>query len=118
MALVDDDDVECLDRDTWVVFDRDWLGREQVVGGVLVEFRIELLLAAEDRVEPLDRADRDPSDRVDRVRAQVLDVVELGELAPVAGSSKALELLESLPTKVGAVDEKRMRRASANLTRR
>ena len=83
----------------------------QLVGGVLVELRVELGVAAQDRVEPLDRRDRHPRDRVDLVRAEVLDVVELGELAAVVGRREALELLQRLAAEVRAVDEEQDRAA-------
>ncbi len=72
---------------------------------MLVELGVELQLAPEDRVEPLDRRDRDPRDGIDHVRRQVLDVVELGELAPVVGRRERLELLARLASEVRAVDE-------------
>ncbi len=104
VALVHDHHVERLRRDGRVVLDRHRLGR-QLVGGVLVRLRVELRVAAQDRVDPLDRRDRHARDRVDLVRAQVLDVVELGELAAVVGRREPLELLQRLAAEVGAVDE-------------
>ena len=54
----------------------------------LLQRRVEVRLALEHRVEPLDGRDDHPGDRVDVVRGQVLDVVELGELAAVVGARR------------------------------
>ncbi len=45
------------------------------------------------------------TDVVQHVRLQVLHVVQLAELAPVVGSYKLVELLESLPAQVVAVHQ-------------
>ena len=57
VALVNDHDVALLRRQPWVVLHRQGFGR-QLVGGVLVKLWVELRLAAQDRVDPLDRRDR------------------------------------------------------------
>ena len=104
VALVDDHDVEELGRQLAVVLDGEEPGGE-LEGRVLVDLLVERGLAAEDRVDPLDRGDRHARDGVDVVRGEVLDVVELGELAPVVRRREALELLQRLAAEVGAVDE-------------
>ena len=59
MAFVDDDDVEHLDRDLWIVDDRP-LGaaRRQLEAGHLVEIVVDLL-AAQRGIESLDGRDYD-----------------------------------------------------------
>ena len=104
MALIDDHDVEGLRWNGGVVLDRHRL-RRKLVGRVLVQLRVEISLATQDRVDALDRRDRHARDWVDHVRRQVLHVVQLGELAPIVGRREALELLQRLAPEVGAIDE-------------
>ena len=66
-----------------VVDDRQRLLDERVLGleqRAFLVLLLELLLALEHRVEPLDRRDAHLGGRVDGVRLQVLDGVLLGEL--------------------------------------
>ena len=72
---------------------------------MLVEFGVELRLALEDGVQPLDRRDRDSRDWIDHVGRQVLDVVELRELAAIVWRCECLELLQRLTPQVCPVDQ-------------
>ena len=105
VAFVDDDHVERLDRQVLVVVDLDGPFGFVVERGVLVEFVVERVVAAQDRIDPLDRGDADLGDRVDVVRAEPLHVVELAELAARSGHVEALELLERLLAEVGPIDQ-------------
>ena len=114
VALVDDDHVEGLDRQVLRcsrprrcvrVRGRTWSARR-------VPRRA--LVAAQDRVDPLDRGDADLGDRVDVVRCQVLHVVELGELAARRpGSSKPWNSLSVCLPRFARSTRNRMRCAPA-----
>ncbi len=68
VALVDDDHVEGLDGQVFVVVDLDGALRFVVERGVLVEFLLERVVAPEDGVHPLNGADAHLGHRVDDVR--------------------------------------------------
>ena len=108
VAFVDDDEIERLDGHLRVVDDRHRLLDQRRAASnseaLFVLFR-ELLLALEDRVEPLDRRDADLGGRVDRVAAEVLDGVFLGELVVVVRADVLLELVEGLLAQVVAVHQ-------------
>ena len=83
----------------------DRLRHRQLVDRVLVELRVHLLLALEDRVDPLDGGDADPRGRVDGVRGEVLDDVLGGELPLRLGDVELVELQLRLLAEVRPVDE-------------
>ncbi len=105
VALVDDDHIEGLDGQVFVVVDLDGALRFVVERGVLVEFLLERVVAPEDGVHPLNGADTHLGHRVDDVRREALDVFELGELPACAGHVEALKLFERLIAEVGTVDQ-------------
>ncbi len=107
VALVGDDEVEFLDGESGVVFDRDGF-LEQGFGGFdgqVVEVRRGFFLALEHGVDALDRADDDAGGFVERVAAEMLDDVFLGELVVVHGRDELLEFLERLPAEIAAIHE-------------
>ena len=63
------------------------------------------VLPAQNRIEPLDGADRDTADVVEVRRGEVLDVVELGEEAAGVGRAVAVEFVTGLLAEIGAVHE-------------
>ena len=106
VALVDDDEVEGLDRHGRVVADQLVL-----LGGLLHFVERDVLgrfvdrLAGEDRIHALDGADAHLRMRVDGGRGQALDVVELGELARVVRRRVGHELLMRLFAQVAGIDQ-------------
>ena len=94
MALVRDDEVECLNRDVWVVRDGRWLALQslQRESGLFFKRRVKLLLSLEHRVEALNCGDADLADLVQLVGLKMLDVVKLGEEALFFWSAEILEL--------------------------
>ena len=103
MRLVDDDQVERLGRDVWVVRNRD-----RGIGHPSVQPRIVAvidLLVAQRLEDTLDGGDRDARRVRHRPTSQAVDVVELGELPAVVGRLVVLELGHRLLGEVVAVDE-------------
>ena len=108
VALVHDDEIEHLDGHLRVVDDRQRLLEERrgrLEQRAFLVLLVELFLALEDRVEPLDGRDADLGGRVDRVAAKVLDGVFLGELVVVVGADVLLELVVGLPAQVVAIHQ-------------
>lgn len=130
VALVGDDEVEGFEGDGGIVGDVEWAESGSAVpalfrmrrakrrdaastficgaeigGGFFVEVLVELGLAAQNRVEPLNGADGDARDGVEGVGGEVLDVVDLGERAPSVGGDELVELALGLFAEVAAVDE-------------
>lgn len=106
VAFVGDDDVEGLDGDGRVVFDRLRFPDElaQLIAGFLFQI-LGQLPALQHRVQPLDGADADPRGGVEGVAGQALDDVFLGELEIVVGRDILLEFLQGLVAEVAAVDQ-------------
>ncbi len=110
MALVHDDEVECLDGKRRVVDHRQRLLREppaRLEHRVLFIRLVVLGLALEDRVEPLDGRDHHLGGGLDRIPARVLHRVLVGEAVAVVGAGVALELVVGLVPKGVAVDEEK-----------
>jgi hypothetical protein len=113
VGLVDDDEVEGLWRQVLGVGDGD--GR---VGDVVVEARVVALgdvVAAQHRVDALDRGDDDVRGAEHAGAGELVDVVDLGEAAPVAGGAVVLELADRLFGEVVAVDEEQDATEAAEL---
>ena len=110
VALVGDDDVEGLDRECRVVFDRRRFLEErfQALDRALVGLLIKLL-PLEHRIEALDRADANPRGGVERIRGQALDDVLLVKFIVVVGRDILLKLFERLLAQVAAVDQETAR---------
>jgi len=107
VALIDDDEIEALNRDVRVVFQRHGFsghGRGLEHGAVFVGF-VELLVAAEHGVQPLNGRDDNLGGRVDDVAAQVLDDVFLGELVAAGRADELLKLVQRLLAEIPAIDE-------------
>ena len=66
---------------------------------------VEVLVALEDGIEPLDRGDADLGGGVEGVLLEALDWEFLGELVGVVRADELLELVERLFAQVVAVDE-------------
>ena len=107
VALVGDDDVESLDRECRVVFDRRSFLEErfQTLDRALVGFLIKLL-SLEHRIEALDRADANLRGGVERIRGQALEDVLLVKFIVVVGRHILLKLFERLFAQVAAIDQK------------
>ncbi len=117
VALIHDDHVERLDRDGRVVGDLGGLvqrvrlvtGPAGPVGPVglvrVVGLDVGELLAAQQCVHPLDRADDHRGGVLQPRRAEAVDVVEVGEAAAVVRGGEPAELVVGLAAQVGAVDE-------------
>ena len=107
VAFIGDDEVEFLDREIWIVFDRERLLKERVgrFDRKIVEVGRGFFLALQHGVDALDRADDDAGRFVERVAAELLDDVFLGELVVVHGRDELLELGERLPAEIAAVHE-------------
>ena len=121
VALVDEDDVEVLGRDRRVVDDRQRLlaGPASVLElRALLLLGVELRLALEHRVEPLDGGDHDLARRADGVRGEPLDVVELGELAVVVGGPVAWNSFSACSPRLPRSTRNSTRRAPPNLISR
>ena len=107
MALVGDDVIEHLDGDGWIVGDvaraRAECGGDFGAGEIVRSFRE--ILAAQDRVEPLDGADGDAADVVDVGRGEVLDVVEFREETASVGRAVAVKFVAGLFAEVCAIHE-------------
>ena len=106
VALVGDDEVERLNGDGGVVGDilGPRVGGGEFGSGVLVQI-LGQFLATQERVKPLDGADRDAGNVVQLAGGEVLDVVKFGELPASVGRNEVVELLLGLPPEVGAVHE-------------
>ena len=108
VTLVDDDGVEELRRNDWVV--RNGNGRLVERAGIFkfgLLFVVVLNLGStgQDGIEPLDRCDDDVVDGIECVLGWVLDVVELVEGLGFARRQETLELLERLASEVLAVNQ-------------
>ena len=85
---------------------------------LLVDGFVKLVIASQDRMQPLNRADVDLRGRlvchVKPRRREMAGIVKLSELAPVVGGDEPLELPECLTTEIRTVyQEKRIRWAPA-----
>lgn len=123
VTLVDEDELKGLAGDAVGVDDGERLAGEGLgdggfESGGLVVALVELFLALEPGVEPLDGSEGDSGGGVDGPRAEVLDAVVRGELVANVGGGELPELVEGLWADVVAVDGKRMRLASAKRARR
>ncbi len=109
MTLVGYDEVEFLDGNGGVVNDVTGVcaaeGLRQLGAGEIV-CSLGKLLAPQDGVEPLDRADGDARHRVDMRGRQMLDVVQLSEESPRVGRAVPRELITRLFAEVRPIDEK------------
>jgi hypothetical protein len=97
-----------LDRDLWVVGDRALpfaRAERGLEGRNLFGCGVVVLVAAQHRIEALDRGDADLGDRIDAVRLQVLDVVEAREVAAVIRCREGLKLTQRLVAEIVAVDQ-------------
>jgi hypothetical protein len=73
MALVDDYDIERLNRNRRIVRDLDRLGRLQYIGRLLIEFFRQIRFALEDRIKALDGGDNNARNAVDPIRPEALN---------------------------------------------
>ena len=109
VGLVHHDHVEELGRDRLRVDDRRRLADQRRARPrkrrALLQLAIELRVALEDAVEPLNGGDDDPVHRVHRLRGQAGDVVQLGELPTIVGRRVGLKLLLGLLAQVAAVHQ-------------
>ena len=109
MALVRDDEIVVFNRQARVVahffFGLLPEGAVRFPQRGLFLGRVEFRLAAQHRIQALDRGDMDLADVVQQVGLQVLHVVQLAELAPVIRGDELVELFESLPSQVIAVHQ-------------
>ena len=108
VALVDDDEVEELGRDAGVVDHVRRLALPRlggVEGRAFLVAGVELGLALEHRVEPLDGGDDDLGGGIDRVRFEPLDGVERRELARIVGRLEVGELVLGLLAEIAAIHE-------------
>ena len=119
VALVGDDDIEGVDRECRVVFDRRSFLEErfQTLDRALVGFLIKLL-SLEHRIEALDRADANLRGGVERIRGQALEDVLLVEFIVVVGRHILLKLFERLFPRLPRSTKNSMRLAPANLIKR
>src|SRR5579864_7344643 len=106
MALVGDDEVECLDRKVWVVAHGDRLGLQErrLEAGLFLKLRIDIL-SLQHGVKALDGGDADLADIIQLVRLHPLDVVQLGEETILFRRAELLELGQGLASEVAAVDQ-------------
>jgi len=109
MTLIGDNEVEGLDRQPRIVFDRDGhlLQTCHVEGRLLFQFRVELLFSLQHRVQPLNCRDADAAHSIELVRLHELDVIKLGERTVLVWRDERLKFLERLTAKVGAINQEK-----------